>query len=249
MKMDYQDQLVVVTGGASGIGFATVQEFSSRGARCALIDRNGEAAREAAGLISAQGGCAKAYILDVADRDASRDVAAAVRREMGDASALVNNAGVAGLASFGSPESAIEWDRSISVNLTGSYNMTVAFLEALKNTKGAIVNISSIAGLGSGFSNAGYGSSKGGVKAFTQALCRELSSFGIRTNAVAPGYTETPLVKSASETLQSWLDTHCPMKRLGRPEEVAKVIAFLCSSDASFVNGVTIPVDGGYMVV
>ena len=74
MKMDYQDQLVVVTGGASGIGFATVQEFSSRGARCALIDRNGEAAREAAGRISAQGGCAKAYILDVADRDASRDV-------------------------------------------------------------------------------------------------------------------------------------------------------------------------------
>ena len=249
MKMDFQDQLVVVTGAASGIGFAAVEQFSARGARCALVDRNGDAARDAADRISARGGIAKAYMLNVADREDAHAVAAAVRQDMGDASALVNNAGVAGLASLGSAESAIEWDRSIAVNLTGSYNVTVAFLDALKATKGAIVNISSIAGLTSGFSHAGYGSSKGGVKAFTQALCRELSAFGIRANAVAPGYTETPMVKSASQTLQSWLDAHCPMKRLGRPEEVAKVIAFLCSSDASFVNGVTIPVDGGYMVV
>lgn len=249
MTMHYKDRLVVVTGAASGIGFATVEEFSARGARCALIDWNGDAAEDAAERIVAQGGIARAYMLNVADREAAQHVAAAVRRDMGDASALVNNAGVAGLASLGTPESAIEWDRSISVNLTGSYNVTVAFLDALKATKGAIVNISSIAGLTSGFSHAGYGSSKGGVKAFTQALCRELSAFGIRANAVAPGYTETPLVKSASETLQSWLDAHCPMKRLGRPEEVAKVIAFLCSGDASFINGVTIPVDGGYMVV
>lgn len=249
MQRDFQDQVAVVTGGASGIGFATVQQFCARGARCAIIDRDGAAAAAAAERIAAQGGEARAYALDIADRDATREVAATVIRDMGNPAALVNNAGVTGPARLGTPESALDWDRSISVNLTGTYNVTTAFLDGLKATGGAIVNLSSIAGLSSGLSNAGYGSAKGGVKSFTQALCRELSSFGIRANAVAPGYIETPMSASVADTLQPWLDVHCPMKRLGQPEEVAKVIVFLCSGDAAFVNGVTIPVDGGYLVV
>ena len=142
-----------------------------------------------------------------------------------------------------------EWDRSIDINLTGTYNVSMACLADLKANRGVVVNIASVIAFVSGFAQAGYAASKGGVRSLTQSMCRELTQFGIRVNAIAPGYIDTPMLGGPNPVRDEWLSWHCPAQRLGRPEEIAAVAAFLCSDEASFVNGATIPVDGGYLAV
>lgn len=246
---DMTGRVALVTGGASGIGLATARELARRGAVAILGDIDGDKARASAAALVAEGLAAAGYGLDVANREACHAVAQEVRAAHGPVAILVNNAGIAGTARLGDALSAEQWDRSIAVNLTGMYNIAVACLPDLKATQGAVVNISSVVAFTSGFAQAGYAASKGGVRSLTQAMCRELTRFGIRVNGVAPGYVETPMTAGGKDTFSEWLNFHCPMQRYGTPEELAKPIAFLCSDDASFVNGVTLPVDGGYLAV
>lgn len=246
---DMEGRVAVVTGGAVGIGFATAREFARRGAKIAICDIDGIQATRSASKLNAAGAIAVGFSLDVADRAACLITCQKIHAELGPVAILVNNAGIAGMANLGDDKSAELWDRSVAINLTGVYNMTVACLAGLKETRGTVVNISSVVAFSSGFAQVGYGASKGGVRSLTQSMCRELTQFGIRVNAVAPGYVETPMTAPNKEKFQSWLDMHCPMKRYGQPEELAKAIAFLASDDASYVNGVTLPVDGGYLVV
>ncbi|NPD21491.1 SDR family oxidoreductase [Rhodophyticola sp. DY48A3-103] len=246
---DLQGRVAVVSGGASGIGLATAEELAQRGAAVALCDIHAAKARDSAAALRGRGLRAEGYALDVADRAACQAVVGQIRDALGPVRILVNNAAVAGTARLGDDEGPEQWDRAMAVNLTGMYNLSTACLADLKETRGAVVNITSVVAFTSGFAQAGYAASKGGVRSLTQAMCRELSRFGIRVNAVAPGYIATPMTESHAAKFEDWLRFHCPMRRFGRPEELARAIAFLCSDEASFITGTTLPVDGGYLAV
>ena len=246
---DMAGKVALVTGGASGLGLAIARALARRGAAVVIADIDAEAAAASASQLVAEGLNAASVQLNVADRAACNAVCQQIGEQHGAISILINSAGVAGGARMGDEAAPAEWDRSIDINLTGTYNASAACLADLKATRGVVVNIASVIAFVSGFAQAGYAASKGGVRSLTQSMCRELTQFGIRVNAIAPGYIDTPMLGGHNERRDAWLSWHCPAQRLGRPEEIAAVAAFLCSDEASFVNGATIPVDGGYLAV
>jgi len=247
--MILKGQLALVTGAAQGIGFAIAEALAKEGARIVIADIHAERAAAAASALGEKGLDCIGDRLDVTDRAAVEAFAGRITREVGPISILVNNAGIGMNVPLADQAAPKVWDDTIAVNLTGVFNVSRAFLAALKETKGSIVNISSVVAFTSGFADAGYVASKGGVRSLTQKMCRELAPYGIRVNAIAPGYIETAMAGPSDREYVEWLDWHCPMKRFGRPEEIGGPVVFLVSPAASFVNGVTLPVDGGYLVI
>lgn len=247
--MILKGQLALVTGAAQGIGKAIARALAREGAKVIMADINGKHAMDAAAELAAQGLDCLGEELDVTRREDVEAFAQRTSSSAGPISILVNNAGIGLNAPLDDASAPKVWDDTIAVNLTGVFNVSRAFLPALKRTKGSIVNISSVVAFTSGFADAGYVASKGGVRSLTQKMCRELSSHGIRVNAIAPGYIETAMGGSEDRNTVEWLNWHCPMKRFGRPEEIGGPVVFLVSPAASFVNGVTLPVDGGYLVI
>ena len=162
---------------------------------------------------------------------------------------LINNAGISGRARIDDPEATQVWDRIIGVNLQGLFNVTHAFVPALKQSRGCIINLSSIVAFVSGISTAGYVASKGAVRSFTQALARDLAPHGVRANAVAPGLMLTDMVKPQLQVPggTDWYMDRVPMRRGGEPDEIVGPALFLASSLASYVTGVVLPVDGGFL--
>jgi len=175
--------------------------------------------------------------------------AADLEGRIGSIDMLVNNAGISGRARIDDPQATEVWDRLIEVNLQGLFNVTHAFVPALKKTRGCIVNLSSIVAFVSGISSAGYVASKGAVRSLTQVLARELAPFGVRANAVAPGLMLTEMVapQLAVPGGTDWYMKRAPMARGGEVEEIVGPVVFLCSPMASYVNGVVLPVDGGFL--
>lgn len=241
-------QLALVTGAGRGLGAAIAEALAAEGADVIVADILRDLAEEKAQELKAKGHDCHGFGLDVADRNGVIAFAERVTAEIGPISILVNNAGIGLNAALDAPEAGRVWDATIAVNLTGVFNVSHAFLPALKRARGSIVNVSSVVAFTSGFADAGYTASKGGVRSLTQKMCRDLAPFGIRVNAVAPGYIETVMGPADENTLE-WLSWHCPMKRMGRPDEIGGPVVFLVSPAASFVNGVTLPVDGGYLVI
>lgn len=247
--MVLKGQLALVTGAAQGIGKAISRALAAAGARVIMADISAGMARQAATELSEQGLDCLGDELDVTRRDAVDAFAARIGADRGPIAILVNNAGIGINMPLDDDQAPKVWDDTIAVNLTGVFNVSRAFLPALKETRGSIVNISSVVAFTSGFADAGYVASKGGVRALTQKMCRDLAPHGIRVNAVAPGYVETDLVRNVIK--EGRLDVgpilaRTPQRRLADPAEIAKAIHFLCSDEASYVNGHVFHVDGGF---
>jgi NAD(P)-dependent dehydrogenase (short-subunit alcohol dehydrogenase family) len=250
------NHIAAVTGAGSGIGRAIAQGYAREAAQVAVLDLNGEAASETAQQILNAGGKAMAFTLDVTDRDACRVMATKVAGEVGNISILVNNAGINRRNAFTGEASAVvkDWDDIIAINLNGTFNVTHAFIEQLRATRGRIVNIGSI----QSFvhvrtpNSPAYTTSKHGVLGFTRALAAELGKDGVRVNAIGPGLIETPLnaaVRANSpELIRIFLD-HTPLGRAGKPEDIVGPAIFLASDLSAYVTGTILMADGGYRAI
>ncbi|MBR8655588.1 SDR family oxidoreductase [Achromobacter sp. Marseille-Q0513] len=246
-----QDKLVLVTGAGRGLGAAIAAGFAREGARLIVADLDAALATASAQAIRDAGGQAVEATLDVTDAAAVRAFAADCAARHGNIDVLVNNAGISARAAFDDPRTPEIWDRVMGVNLQGAFNVTHAFVEQLKAARGAIVNLCSIVAYGCGISTAGYVVSKGGVRSFTEVLARDLAPHGVRVNAVAPGLMETDMTagQRAQDHGTDWYMRRAPMARAGRVDEIVGPVLFLASDMASYVNGVVLPVDGGYLAV
>lgn len=244
-----KDKLALITGAGGGLGSALALGFAQEGARVIVADVDTSRADATVRKITAAGGQAWSVAIDVCDRAAVQACAADLEARLGPIDVLINNAGISGRARIDEPQATEVWDRLIDVNLQGLFNVTHAFVPALKKTQGCIVNLSSIVAFVSGISSAGYVASKGAVRSFTQVLARDLAAFGVRTNAVAPGLMLTEMVapQLAVPGGTDWYMKRVPMARGGEVDEIVGPVVFLCSAMASYVNGVVLPVDGGFL--
>lgn len=249
--MDFSEQAVLVTGGASGIGRACALRFAAAGAHVMVADWNAEGAQATADEISSQGGQAAALTVDVSEGEAVRQMVAATVERFGPLKAAVNSAGVSGnmLASVLDADED-DFDRVIRVNLKGTWLcMKHEIAALLAGGGGAIVNLASVAGLIGAPGGAGYAASKHGVVGLTRSVALEMAQQNIRINAVCPSYIDTPMVRAITDInpkMERRTLGASPMKRLGTPEEVAETVVWLCSPAASFVNGAALAVDGGF---
>jgi len=239
----------IVTGAARGIGRAIAVGLVEAGATVVLTDVHEDEAAEAAEAIVAAGGRALARRLDVSDAAACVALADAVRREAGDLSILVNNAGVIFPGRIDEVDALEKWNRTLAINLGGAFNMCRAFHPQLRATRGAVINLASIRSFVAAGNAAAYAASKGAIMQFTKALAVEWGAEGIRVNAIAPGFIESTLVPESEKTpeRETAIVGRTPLRRQGQPDEIAGTAVFLASDAARYVSGAIIPVDGGYL--
>ena len=244
--MNFADRIVVVVGGASGIGAACVRQFAADGARVVVADRNLAAAEQLAASLHCT-----AVMIDVAEEASVNDVAMRIATDVGPVDVLVNSAGV--LQRTLPPErlSLKEWDHVARIDLRGTYLCCAAFGSAMAaRDGGAIVNIASVAGMRSGPLHS-YGPAKAGVISLTECLAAEWGRKGVRVNTVSPGFTLTPALQRGFETRtldEEKLRDVTALGRLVLPDEVARAVVFLSSDAASGITGANLPVDCGYLV-
>ncbi|KVG64591.1 short-chain dehydrogenase [Burkholderia pseudomultivorans] len=243
--MRFENKVAIVTGGASGIGAATARAFAREGARVVIADLADNGAELAAELID-QGGHALYVQTDVTDSDDVQELIARTVQVYGRVDVMFANAGVAIDNRIDSLDEAA-WKKTLDINLTGVYLCNkYAIQQMLKQGGGTIVNCGSIHSHVGKSGVTAYAAAKGGVKLLTQTLAIDYGQQNIRVNAVCPGYIDTPLLKNMSQDTKRALVALHPMGRLGRAEEVANAVLFLASDEASFVNGSSLLVDGGY---
>jgi 2-hydroxycyclohexanecarboxyl-CoA dehydrogenase len=249
--MPFVGSTAVVTGGASGIGLAISERLARDGAKVSVFDVDGDSAERAAKGIRESGGSAIAHAVDVSNRAEVDDAVDRTRRECGPVLVLVNCAGKDAFDKFMDITTEL-WERIIAVNLTGAFHCTQAVLPDMLEAKwGRIVNISSSAGQTGAEQMAHYASSKAGMIGLTKSLALELGRFGITVNTVPPGAIDTPMSRRSAEegrfrggTLDDVART-LPVRRIGRPEDIAAACAYLVSDEASYVTGQIIGLNGG----
>lgn len=244
--MNLTDKVIIVTGGAQGIGLAIAERCAVAGASVAIWDNRADAIEAAVDHVRATvpGVAVAGYAVDVSDLASVQAAAKATREHFGRVNGLVNNAGVVADAQL-TKMSEAQWDRVIDINLKGVFNCASANVDALLATAGAIVNISSIVGLSGNFGQTNYAAAKAGVLAMTKTWTRELGRKGVRCNAVCPGFVNTHIVKDIPAPVVEEMLNMIPQRRMGQPSEIASAVVFLLSDEASYVNGATLEVAGG----
>ncbi len=239
------DKVAIVTGSAQGIGLATALRLASEGARVVVSDLGGARVQAAVAQVRAAGGQAMGCVVDVTDRAAIDAMVAEVKAAWGRIDVLINNAGITKDARLAKMTSA-QFDAVIAVNLKGVFECTQAVAELMVTQgSGSIVNASSVVGLYGNFGQTNYAATKAGVIGFTKTWARELGPKGVRVNAVCPGFIRTPILDTVPDAVKQKMVDKVPLGRLGNPEEIASVYAFLASDDASYLNGAVIEVSGG----
>jgi 3-oxoacyl-[acyl-carrier protein] reductase len=244
--MRLKDQVAIVTGGSRGIGRAIVRAFAAEGAKVACVYRGSkEAAESLVQEVRQAGGTAVAIQCDVSNHEAAQKVAEQVEKDWGRLDILVNNAGVIKDDLFVRMEPEA-WQTVLQTNLGGTFNFCKAVgYTMMKARRGRIINISSVAAEHVNPGQTNYAASKGAINAFTRALAVELAGRGVTINAIAPGFIETDMSEAVRNKAGDLIKKMIPMKRLGQPDDIAKVAVFLASPDASYVTGQVITVDGG----
>jgi NAD(P)-dependent dehydrogenase (short-subunit alcohol dehydrogenase family) len=245
-------QVAVVTGAGQGMGYEIALGLAQAGAAVVAADVNAETAAAAASAITKSGGKAWSVEWNVADPEAAHRVASQVKQLAGDASILVNNAGIHRRGLIGATEHLQTWREVMSVNVDGIMHAVTAFLDQLKRTRGNIINLASIQSFAAAPNDTtAYTTSKGAVAMLTKSMAVELARYDIRVNAVAPGFIETPqtAISRANPDRMAFVLSHTPMKRVGKASEMAGPVVFLASPLASFVNGTVLPVDGGFLTL
>ena len=246
--MRLRGKVSIITGGAQGIGLATARKFAAEGAIVAVADLGSEPVRTAVDELRRDGAVAEGFAVDVTRRDQIDSMVQQLKARFGRIDALVNNAGITLDARLQKMTDA-QFDAVIAVNLKGTYNCAQAVVETMiEQGSGVILNASSVVGIYGNYGQSNYAASKFGVIGLAKTWARELGPKGIRCNAVCPGFIATPILRTIPDRVMAQMTERVPMKRLGRPEEVADVYAYLASDEASYINGAVIEVAGGLTV-
>ncbi len=243
--MRLHNKVSLITGAAQGIGLATALKFAQEGAIVVVCDLRRSGVDEAAATCRAAGAQAVGHVVDVTDRASVDALVVAVLAQYGRIDVLVNNAGITQDARLQKMTLA-QFDAVINVNLRGVFHCAQAVVDTMvEQGSGVILNASSVVGIYGNYGQTNYAATKAGVIGFTKTWSRELGPKGVRVNAVAPGFVETPILHTIPEKVLQTMRDEVPMKRLGRPQEIANVYAFLASDEASYINGAVIEVGGG----
>ena len=242
-------KVVLITGSAQGIGRAIALRFAKAGAKIALndIEAQKENLEKVKKEIEELGSEAKYYFADVSKYEEVERMVKEIEKDFGKLDVLVNNAGIIKDRTL-AKMTFDEWKAVIDVNLTGTFNCTKAALPLIVANQGCIINISSIVGERGNFGQTNYAASKGGIIGFTKSLSKELGRFGVRVNAVSPGFIETKMAETVPENIKLAVKQLTALGRFGKPEEVANVVFFLATEEASFISGEIIHVDGGLAI-
>jgi 3-oxoacyl-[acyl-carrier protein] reductase len=241
----FAGKVSLITGAAQGIGLATALKFAHEGAIVIVCDVKQAGVDDAVKQCQAIGAQALGFVVDVTQRDMVDATVTSVREKFGRIDVLVNNAGITQDARL-QKMTLEQFDRVIDVNLRGVFHCAQAVTEAMvAQGSGVILNASSVVGIYGNFGQTNYAATKFGVIGFTKTWSRELGPKGIRVNAVAPGFIETPILSTIPDKVIHEMKDRVPLKRLGQPQDIANVYAFLASDEASYINGTVIEVAGG----
>ncbi|MBY4834232.1 3-oxoacyl-ACP reductase FabG [Burkholderia dolosa] len=243
--MRLKGKVAIITGAGQGIGAATALKFAEEGATVALCDLSAEAIASIVEDCRTVGATAVGFSVNVANRDSLDEMVASVLAQFGRIDVLVNNAGITRDARL-QKMTLEQFDHVIDVNLRGVFHATQAVIDCMLEQKsGVVLNASSVVGIYGNYGQTNYAAAKFGVIGFTKTWSREFGPKGIRVNAVAPGFVETPILSTVPDEVLEKMRNQVPLRRLGKPAEIANIYAFLASDEASYVNGAVIEASGG----